>query len=247
MITLQDLFSILTTGPYANTTFSGTNNVLKEEHYGKVVNLVNLGVLELYKRFKFLENELVLHITPLTRNYYLRLDRVTSIESISDVQYIEIPSDTNGFLNVVKITGAYDASGEELRINNPTRSTNYLLPQITEISHDVIQITNILAVQTINIMYQAYPNKITADDYADPENCELNISDVVVDPLVSYIAAKTFKPMGANDSTANADKSGSYEQAYELACQKLQMYGLYNSDHTERNTFNNEFNRSGWV
>jgi hypothetical protein len=96
-------------------------------------------------------------------------------------------------------------------------------------------------------MYQAYPNKIVVADEVDLPNYELNIPDVVIDPLVAYIAAKTFKPMGANDSTANADKSNSYEQAYELACQKIMLYGLYGSDHTEVDKFDNEFNRNGWV
>jgi hypothetical protein len=49
--------------------------------------------------------------------------------------------------------------------------------------------------------------------------------------------------MGANDSTANADKSAGYEQQYELACQKLDMYGLDVQDNTERDSFE----RNGWV
>lgn len=242
MIVLENLFSMLTTGPYAGTTFSGTAGVLKEEHYTKVTHLVNLGILEIYKRFKFLENELTLHITPNTRNYYLIPTRVASLASITEAMYIETPTNINGFLNIVKVTAAYDASGTELRLNNPT-SADELLPTIIELAPDVLQITNIVSPQAISILYQAYPTKLTVDDCYDYDTYEVNIPDMVIDPLISYIAAKTFKPMGSNDSTANADKSASYEQQFELACQKLAVYGLSVQDHTERETFD----KHGWV
>jgi hypothetical protein len=242
MIILENLFYMLTTGPYANTTFSGTAGVLKEEHYEKVYNIINLGILEIYKRFNFLENELTLHITPNTRNYYLRAARVAPLASITEALYIEEPLDTNGFLNIIKIKSAYDSSGNELRINNSISSAE-LLPIIIELSPDTLQITNILTPQAISVLYQAYPNKLTLADCDNPGSYELHISDIIIDPLISYIAAKTFKPTGANDSTANADKSASYEQQYELACQKLDMYGLYIPDHTEKENFNS----NGWV
>ena len=245
MIILQDVFSMLTNGAYANTAFSGTDNVMKEVHYNKVINLINLGVIEIYKRFKFLENELVLHVMPETTRYYLRASRVAPISQMSEHLYIEESPDTNGFLNIIKITGAFNSSGVELRINyphvyNPTDTTT---PTIIEVAPDVLQVTNILSAQTIGIVYQAYPTKIPIADFIDPETYELDIPDIIIDPLLLYIAAKTFKPMGSNDSTANADKSAGYEQQYELACQKLAMYGLPMHDTTERDTFDD----NGWV
>lgn len=242
MIILQDLFNTLTTGVYANTALSGLNGVLKEEHYGKVMNMINLGTLELYKRFNLLENELSLHVNLDTSKYYLRAARVAALGSITEDKYIEQPTDTEGFLNIVKVTTAYDANGTEIFLN---RKNSYPgeLPVIVELASDVLQITNILTPQVINIVYQSYPDKLTENNCYDPESYEFNIPDIIIDPLIAYIAAKTFKPMGANDSTANADKSASYEQQYELACQKLAMYGLAVQDRTERETFDS----NGWV
>ena len=57
MIKLKELVSILTTGPFSGTVFSGTDGELKDNHIAKVINLINQGTIELYKRFKFLENE----------------------------------------------------------------------------------------------------------------------------------------------------------------------------------------------
>jgi len=241
MILLQDLFNTLATGVYANTSFRDSDNVLKEEHYGKVVNSINLGIVEIYKRFKFLENELSLHITPLTTNYYLRLSRVAALIDIDENKYIE-SSTVDGFLNIVKIITVYNSIGEELKLNS---ISSYIseLPTVIELAPDILQITNFLLPQTLSVVYQSYPDKITENDYSNPMAYELNIPDVIIDPLVAYIAAKTFKPTGANDSTANADKSSSYEQQYELACQKLAMYGLAVQDKIERETFNS----NGWV
>lgn len=244
MIILENLFSMLTNGPYANTAFSGTDYILKESHYPKVCGLINMGVLEIYKRFKFLENELVLYATPNTTNYYLRPNRVATLENITENQYILETPGVDGFLNIIKVTGAYDYSGTEIRINFPRvyQPEDSVTPVIIEVATDTLRITNLTATQPISIVYQSYPNKIVADD-VDPETYELNIPDTIIDPLLSYIAAKTFKPTGANDSTANADKSASYEQQYELACQKIELYGLDVQDNTERDTFVN----SGWV
>jgi hypothetical protein len=242
---LTDLFNMLTTGVFANTTLSGTDGVLKEEHYEKVCNLINLGIVEIYKRFKLLENELVLHITPETRNYYLRSSRAIIPANITVDQYIEIPDYTEGFLNIIKVLNVYDSSGNEIRMNYnpPNLDEPYLYPVIVSLAKDTLQITNITIAQTINIVYQSYPTKLVASTLYDPDTYELNIDENIIDPLVAYIAAKTFKPMGANDSTANADKSATYEQSYELACQKLGMYGLPLQDRTERATFKS----NGWV
>jgi len=241
MIILQDLFNTLATGVYANTSFRDNDNLLKEEHYGKVVNSINLGIVEIYKRFKFLENELSLHITPLTTNYYLRPSRVAALLNIDENQYVE-SSTVDGFLNIVKVTSVYDSNGVELKLNN---TSSYLseLPTVIELAPDILKITNFLLPQILSVVYQSYPNKITENDYVDPMSYELNIPEVIIDPLVSYIAAQTFKPTGANNSTANADKSASYEQQYELACQKLSMYGLSVQDSTDRETFDS----NGWV
>jgi hypothetical protein len=245
---LQELFNTLSTGALANTTFSGTDGLLKETYHSKIINQVNLGVIELYKRFKLLENELTLHVTPNTRRYYLRADRVAPVTDITDELYIEEVLDVDGFLNIIEVLSAYDSNGTEIRMNYTSSVSLYdpdyapEVPTIKQIAPDILQITDIVSPQIVSIVYQSYPNKIVADD-TDPEDYELNIPDTIVDPLLLFIAAKVFKPMGANDSTANADKSSSYEQQYELACQKLMLYGLAVQDTTERDIFKS----NGWV
>jgi hypothetical protein len=244
MTTLKDLVSMLITGAYANTTFSGTNGELKEAHYEKISNLINLGVIELYKRFKFLENELILHVTPSVTTYYLRADKAVALLDISTSKYIEL-STSDGFLNITKVTGAFDSSGEEIPINfKPTCALEYYdLPVIISLATDILKITNVTTDQTISIVYQSYPTKLILDNFDDPESIEISIPDVAIEALLAFIAAKTFKPMGDNNSTANADKSASYEQQYELACQKISLYGLPVQDTTERDTFVDK----GWV
>jgi len=58
-----------------------------------------------------------------------------------------------------------------------------------------------------------------------------------------YIAMRVYKPVGANNSTANAGKADSYQQKYELSCQKLAMFGLHLDDDDKEDTFT----RNGWV
>jgi hypothetical protein len=53
-----------------------------------------------------------------------------------------------------------------------------------------------------------------------------------------------YKPIGSNNSTVNADKSQSYQQQYELACQKYEMYGL---DLQVDDEDPDKFSQQGWA
>jgi hypothetical protein len=239
MVLLNDLFKMLATGVFANIALSRTSTGnINETEYEKVISNINLGIVEIYKRFKFLENELVLHVDPELNRYYLRPERIMTTDTPSLTRYIEAPADTEGFLNFIKITSVFDSEGVELNLNN-----RYAIPSILEVSHDILQIKNLTAAQALSIVYQSYPNKIVLNSDFVLEDTALDIPETIIDPLLYYVAARVYKPMGSNDSTANADKSAGYEQQYELACQKIVMYGLT----AQNNDCPDTFNERGWV
>lgn len=239
MILLKDLFTLLATGEFSNIALSRNNTGgINESEYAKIVGHINLGLVELYKRFRLMNNELVLHVSPTTMTYYLREDRMVPAHQISSSRYIERPDDLEGCLNIVEITGAFDADGNELTINN-----RFKTPAIVQSSTDTLKISKLTEAQTISITYQAFPSKIVLDADFDPEACVLPIPDTIIEALLYYIASRVYKPTGANNSTANADKSAGYQQQYELSCQKLELFGLGIQDDDSSNTFEEK----GWA
>jgi hypothetical protein len=239
MILLKDLFTMLSTGEFSNIALSrSATGTLNESEYEKVIGHINLGLVEIYKRFRFLENEMNLHVRPEVTTYYLRPERVVSLENITESKYLERPGDYEGFLNILEITGIFDESGNELVMNN-----RFSTPAIRQLAVDTLKITGLTASAIYSVVYQAAPSKIVLDDEFDPDQYQLPIPDTIIEALLYFIAHRVYKPMGANNSTANADKSAGYQQQYELCCQKLEMYGLAPQNDDRENKFEEE----GWA
>lgn len=241
MILLKDIFNLLATGEFSNIALAvDGRGELQEKEYPKVVGHINLGLIELHKRFNLFQKELRLYVRPDIQRYYLREDKVGSLNNMGKRVYILEPDeeDENGFLNIVEVTGAYDSTGESIDLNN-RKST----PMINQVATDTLKITKVTSPTYIDIEYQAFPDKIVIDDDFDPEDVELNISDNIVEALLYYVAGRVYKPTGSNESTAGADKSASYDSKYELACQKLDLLGLETQCNDEENNFETE----GWA
>jgi hypothetical protein len=105
MVLLKDLFDMLATGEFSNISLSRNNTgSINESEYAKVINHLNVGLVEIYKRLRLMENEVALHVTPTVTDYFLRENRIASLDQISTSRYIERPSNYEGLLNFIEIT-----------------------------------------------------------------------------------------------------------------------------------------------
>lgn len=239
MIILKDLFTSLATGEFSNISLQrDRSGQINESEYAKVLSHINLGLIELCKRFNFLEEELILHTDPSVTTYYIRTDRMALLENITTEAYIEKPPDHGGIINIVEIKSIFDDEGYALRIND-----RHATPRILHSSTDTLKITGLEEPQKLSVVFQSYPSRIKLSDAFDPDNHIIPLPETVIEPLLYYVASRVYKPMGANNSTANADKSIGYQQQYELACQKIQTFGL----DIENSDSPNTFSERGWV
>ena len=237
MINLKNFFDLLATGELSNikVSRSGTGSIA-EEDYAKIIGFINLGVIELYKRFKLLQKELILHACPEQPEYELRSNRIATVNNMNSRTYIEDAGSKD--LNIIEIIEIYNYAGQLMRMND-----RHATPTIIITSPDTLKISKLVAPEKFEIVYQASPDLIVMDEDFEASECWIDIPTFVMDPLVYFIAAKTYKPMGANDSSVNADKSASYQQQYELACQKIELYGLDPRTNDNPDTFQSE----GWA
>lgn len=222
MILLKDLFTLLATGEFSNIALDrDRNGNLDESEYEKVIGHLNLALVELYKRFKFQEEEVKLHVDPEVETYYLRPEYMVPLSQISKTRYLERPTDSDGNLNIIEVKDIYDVDDDKLSFNN-----RFAIPFIKQKTTDTFKITGLTAPAVYRVVYQAHPSPIILDNDFNLEECAINIPRTIVEAILYYIATRIYRPIGANNSTANADKSQSYQQQYELACQKIDLYGL---------------------
>lgn len=241
MIVLQEIFNLLATGEFSNISLSrDSTGSIDEKEYPKVVGHLNLGIIEIYKRFNFLQKELNLHLRTEISTYFLRTDKVAALNNLGTRAYIEQPSpdDTEGFLNIIEIKSVFNSSDDEVNLND-----RFSIPYILQLSPDSLKITGFTENQILRIGYQAYPCKIIIKDDFSPEEYPVYIPETILEALLYYVAGRVYKPIGSNDSSVNADKSASYQQQYELACQKLEVYGL-DPQHSDNE---NNFEKEGWA
>lgn len=240
MISLKDVFSLLASGEFSNLSLSkDRNGNIDEADYGKVIGHINLAVVELYKRFKLQEDEVVLHINPAVNTYYLRPEFMTNLSSISTSRYIERPYDSDGNLNIIEIKDIFDADQNRIVINN-----RFYVPYIRQASDDTLKISGIEEASTLSIVFQSHPSPIVLDDDFNINTYQLNIPRTILEAVLNYVAARVYKPIGANNSTANSDKGSSYDHKYELACQKIEQFGLHIDDDDKDP---DKFTRQGWA
>jgi hypothetical protein len=236
MVLLKEIFDLLATGEFQNISLSRKDSgEINEKAYPQVAGYLNLGIVEIHKRFNLRQSELTLHTLPGVETYYLRNSKAGAVSSMGDKAYIVRPTaqeDLEGFLNIVKVLTVYGADNAPIELNN-----RYGTPIIVQKSFDTLKITGYTTPQILQVEYQSWPDKICIEDGFDPANILIDISDAIVEPLLHYVGMRTYKPMGSNDSTANADKSSAYQAQYELALTKMDLYGMDTQFNDEEDTF----------
>lgn len=241
MILLKDLFSLLATGEFSNISLKKDKyDSLDEVEYGKVIGHINLALVEIYKRFPLKEEEIVLHATTDKELYYLRPKHTAVLNRLGGNSYIEVPEGHDGYINIIELKEIYDSIQDRMVLNN-----RYLSPYIRQMSEDTLKITNLTADENFSIIYQAHPSPIILDDDFDIDDYMLNIPKTIIEALLYYVAVRVYKPSGANNSTANADKSAGYQQQFELSCLRLEQLGLGIVSDTD--TDPDKFERDGWI
>lgn len=234
MLKLEDLFTLLTAGELSNVSLGRDNTgKILESEYPKLIGCINLGLVELCKRFRLLENELLLHVTPDIALYQLRDDNILD----QDSGYIELLSGQRG-VNIIEVTGIFDAAGSELTMNN-----RHAKPAVVQAATDTLRFSGLTTAAAYNVVYQAYPDKLVPEDAFRADSCLIPVPDAITEALLAYVTYRIYKTAGVHNSTANVDKSAAYQQQYELACQKIELLGLGIQNCDDEDTFAAD----GWV
>ncbi len=238
MFTLNDLFTTLATGELSNIKLGSTGTIVAA-NYEAMVSHVNMGLLELCKRFTLIRNEVQLQQHADTRRYFLRTAHVGEESELDDYTYLLYDEDAPFTGNLIKVLTIFDEDGDEYPLNDAQAIYPIATPE-----YDILVMDPPDIVKLLDIVYQAshIPIKYTGEDF-DPEKILLKVPATVKEPLIYYIASRIFSGMASTVGEGATTPGMTYSAKYEIACKKLELYNLV----PENKDSGQQFIKNGWV
>ncbi|MCF6331051.1 MAG: hypothetical protein L3I99_05830 [Sulfurimonas sp.] len=197
-MTIQEIITMARYGELKQVSIGEDDNA--------VVSYINLGNIELYKRFTLQTDEVIIELGVAT-------DQSSPYQMISDTVY-EMPS---GFMYIV---GAYEENGARIPINEEDDALS-----INTISWNRIQIPSSSANANISIIYVSSPRLFTSLDLLE----QLPLPPQLYEALLHYIG---YRAHGSVDGLINEENNTHY-QRFERSCNRAKADGLITSDSFE--------------
>jgi len=236
---LIDLFKQLSYGELSQLAMGGNDasGIIQEADYPKIIAHINLGLLELYKRFDLRREEVAIQQYDHIGRYYLD-SRFAESNKDSDepTKYIMDSAHAPFTDNVLRIERVINECGADLFINDHSKYWTVLTPTYNSVQVPWPEKENMMLVT-----YRAAPDVIPSVD-VDLETQEVNIPLSHLEPLLLYIAARVY----AAKLTINNESSSrgmEYMSKYELACKRIEDLNLVQTNNTE----NMKLQKMGWV
>ena len=234
MNTLEYLFDLLASGEFSNIAIGqSVTNSITAENYPKIVNNINLGLIELYKRFKLRKKSINLHQVTGVPEYYLRSEYVTSSNYINTGGYLTEPTDEDFTDDIIQVIEAYREDGSVLPINDKNYPTGLFTT-----AYDIVKVQPFTPLETLSLVYLASYPKIEIDDDFNPASVILTFPTWLYEPLLAYVAARVFQ--GKSSKAAEGERSlyTTFMYQYENACKRIELQGLASVDEEVTTVFN---------
>lgn len=179
-----------------------------------IVSYINLGLIELYKRFPLSIKEYIIELVDSPNNEYkLPSDCMWLITA-----YGEIPE-------TKELTGAW-----ELEINNEDNPLS-----INTVSWDTIQVPLTLPGEYISLIYAASPDatqRVIYDEAGGYLTKELALPVQLIESLLFYIG---YRAHGAMDGNIQSESNTHYMR-FDKSCEKIKSEGMFTSDDLNMST-----------
>lgn len=216
-MTAQQIIDLAKNGELKNTA-------VKDDTFA-ILGYINLGLLELYKRFLLDTKEVIITLgrDGTALDPYVR---------VNDTIY-QMPSD---FLYLV---AAYDEVPKNsltkvapIQINNENN-----IMGINMVSWNKVQIPFFVLDAHISLIYAVSPHYFTADDL----DMELPMPMQLLESLLAYIGYRAFSSISPNPQV---DVSNQYYAKFEASCEVVKQFGIYTAEDMD---MKNKFTARGFA
>lgn len=194
-MTIQDVINLAVKGEL--------KKLAVKDDVDSIISFINLGLIELYKRFPLGTEEVVITLGEATvpADVY---------QMISSTIY-KMPSD------LMYIIGAYEEDGSEININKEDDPFS-----IMTISWNKIQVPVATVGANIGIVYVKTPELLSSDNTAQ----ELPLPPQLIEALLHYIG---YRGHGSIDGNIQAENNTHY-QRFEASINRAKMLGVVTQD-----------------
>lgn len=248
MIKIEEVVNLLAEAELSNVMYTDLES--KKLNPTKVLALVrsiNLGLLELHKRFPLKTGTLTLNLQPNLRRYYLRPEyQVGKAPRPGVIQYIAQGTDRLEAGELLKVEKVLNPDGLELDLNISDSYIGVSCPQF-----DVLEINTFAQAHftehryaTLIVEYRKTAKQLMVFEDSLPEELlaqNVDLPYTHLQALVYFVAKRLRSPIGFSQNSAQ--EAVNYNTLYETECNNLNMLGLYSDQHgsTDR------FTRGGWA
>ena len=170
-----------------------------------IVSFINLGLIELYKRFILKTSEYI-------------------IEAIANVDKYEMPADYMWLLEAYhyRVTrdnymDATPSDVETLAVNDDTVDNS-----VNSAGYRTVQIGNLEVGHLYSLVYVAAPDKVTSSDLT----AEVPLPDQLIEPLLNYIG---YLGHGSIDASAQAE-GNAYYRRFENSVNNVLAGGMFTQE-----------------
>ena len=239
MILLQEIFDTLANGEFSHIKLGNSlQGTIAESDYPKIVSAVNLGLLDLHKRFPLRKGEFIVHQHAAVTDYYLRPEHAATVAEMDDEYYIALGEDESFTSDFIKVNSLWEADGTIVPLNDGTnKATGGFTP-----SFDLLRMIPRVPPIPVHVEYQARYPKIVITESFDPEKVELNVPDFLLEPLLYFVASRVFRGIASKAAEGETTSSVTYHTLYRTACLEIQQGGLITTDDDSGQQFSN----NGW-
>ena len=228
---LSEIFNHLTFGELSKIDIGGTRNgVIAVEDYPKIISYINLGMVELYKRFSLKRKSLVLQLDSSLTDYPLTTDyALSNDESAEPIKYI-LDSQAVPFTgDVLHIERVVNSDGKDLPINELDNDDAVYTP-----AFDTLNVPEPTSNELLTVHYRAEPTPIDLQTTVI-DTVNVNIPYQLLEALLSYVAHRAYIALPTPEPTNSAN---AYTR-FNAACFKAEELGLFNKLTTQNNKLEN--------
>lgn len=231
---LSDIFDYLIHGELSQLSLT-KSGVIDVDDYPRIITNINLGLIELYKRFQLLTKNMPMDLRTTITRYNLHSNYAqTNTASAEPIKYL-IDSVDEPFLDdILLITHVYDSDGIELPLNDLNAEWSVFTP-----SPFILEVPTLTEDISIVFSYRANPPIINYDIVTDPTEVEIALPVQFLEALTAYVAWRMFSPINVGEKA----EANSYYAKFEASCALINDLGMLNMD----NNRNQRFYENGWV
>lgn len=236
MIPLKVIFDHLRFGELYNVALGGPDcrNIMPDD-YPMVASQINMGAIELYKRFALKRDYVQIDLFDEITDYIIHSDYAQSnTASTAPQKWIHDVAEkpyTDNLLHIERVANELD---EEFYLNDEHQPRSLYTPAYNIVRHSWPLSTN-----QIFVHYRAKPDEIDIYDF-DLENDWVAVPYTLLEALLIYVGGRVYLNLNPDSQMTAAQL---FLPKFEASCRKVKELGLV----VDNIPTNEKLDEAGWV